>query len=197
MPPIVVVGLPRGGMVVAAEVARALHAPLYALLVRKIGAPWQPELAVGAVVDGPQARAVLDDHRSSSFGADSAYIAEQTRKAVEEMHRRRARYGAAAVLPSLKGQTVILVDDGVATGLTARAALQSLRSAGASPVVLAVPVAPHGSLLDLARDCDRVVCLAEPDPFHAVGCHYRSFAQVDDDTVVALLSRWPPGPARS
>lgn len=182
----VVLALPRGGVPVAVEVARALHAPLDLLLVRKIGAPWQPELAVGAVVDGGEPVLVIDE-RAASTGADAAYIEQQGAEAWKEILRRRARYLSGRAPVPLKGATVVLVDDGIATGNTMRAALQALRRRGVAHTVLAVPVAPHDTLMRLAGQADRVVCLAEPPGFRSVGEHYAEFPQVDDDEVVAAL----------
>jgi putative phosphoribosyl transferase len=190
-PPIVVLALPRGGVPVAAPVARRLHAALDLLLVRKIGAPWQPELAVAAVVDGEQPELVIDEALSARTGADRPYIEREARREVAEIERRRALYGQG--LPwraplSVKGATVIVVDDGIATGTTVRAALEAVRRRGAARIVLAVPVAPHDTLMTLRREVDRIVCLAEPEPFRAVGEHYDDFHQVSDDEVIATLA---------
>jgi putative phosphoribosyl transferase len=184
--PRVVLALPRGGVPIGAVVARRLGAPLDLLLVRKIGAPWQEELAVGAVVDGGEPVLVIDE-RAASTGADAAYIERQGAEAWKEILRRRARYLAGREPVPVKGATVVLVDDGIATGTTMRAALQALRRRGAAHTVLAVPVAPHETLLRLASQADRVVCLAEPHGFRSVGEHYAEFPQVDDDEVVAAL----------
>ncbi|MFN9746732.1 MAG: phosphoribosyltransferase [Betaproteobacteria bacterium] len=184
--PCVVLALPRGGVPIGAVVARRLGVPLDLLLVRKIGAPWQPELAVGAVVDGGEPVLVVDE-RAASTGADAAYIERQGAQAWNEILRRRALYLAGRAPVPLKGATVVLVDDGIATGNTMRAALQALRRRGVAHTVLAVPVAPHETLMRLAGLADRVVCLAEPPGFRSVGEHYAEFPQVDDDEVVAAL----------
>ena len=188
--PIVVLALPRGGVPVALPVAERLHAALDLLLVRKIGAPWQSELAVAAVVDGGQPEVVIDEATSAATGASRAYIDEQAGIEWREIERRRALYlrGRAAV--DVKGATVIVVDDGIATGTTVRAALQALRRRGAARLVLAVPVAPHDTLTQLRREVDRIVCLAEPDPFRAIGLHYEDFEQVSDESVIAALERY-------
>jgi putative phosphoribosyl transferase len=190
--PIVVLALPRGGVPVAVHVARRLNAPLDLLLVRKIGAPWQSELAVAAVVDGGQPEIVIDEETSAATGASRAYIDEQAGIEWREIERRRALYlrGRAAV--DVKGATVIVVDDGIATGTTVRAALKALRRRGAARLVLAVPVAPHDTLMQLRREVDRIVCLAEPSPFRAIGLHYRDFEQVSDEEVIALLEGYGP-----
>jgi putative phosphoribosyl transferase len=185
--PIVVMALPRGGVPVAVPVAQRLHAPLDLLLVRKIGAPWQSELAVGAVVDGGQPDIVIDEQACAAMGASRAYVDEQAQIEWREIERRRALYlHGRAPLP-VQGATVIVVDDGIATGTTVRAALKALRRRGAARLVLAVPVAPHDTLTRLRREVDSIVCLAEPDPFRAIGLHYRDFEQVGDDQVIALL----------
>jgi putative phosphoribosyl transferase len=170
-----------------------LNAPLDLLLVRKIGAPWQSELAVAAVVDGGQPEVVIDEETSAATGASRAYIDEQAGIEWREIERRRALYlrGRAAV--DVKGATVIVVDDGIATGTTVRAALKALRRRGVGRLVLAVPVAPHDTLTQLRREVDRIVCLAEPSPFRAIGLHYRDFEQVSDAEVIAALEGYGPG----
>ena len=184
----VVLALPRGGVPVAVEVARALKAPLDLLLVRKIGSPGNPELAVAAVSDGQNPQCVLDEPMMAATGADPAWVESRRAEALREIDRRRQRYlGARAPVP-LAGRTVVLVDDGIATGTTARVAIQAARAGRAARVVLAVPVAAREALQVLAGLADHVVCLAQPVWFHAVGVHYRRFPQVGDDEVVALLA---------
>jgi putative phosphoribosyl transferase len=189
--PVVVLALPRGGVPVAVPVARRLQAPLDLLLVRKIGAPWQKELAVAAVVDGEQADIVIDEGACSATGASRAYIDEQAQLERQEIERRRALYLQGRAPVSAEGATVIVIDDGIATGTTVRAALAALRRRGARRLVLAVPVAPHDTLTQLAREVDRIICLAEPDPFRAVGLHYVDFHQVEDSEVIAALDGDP------
>jgi len=186
-PPCVVLALPRGGVPIGAEVARQLGAPLDRLLVRKIGAPWQRELAVAAVVDGGQPDVVIDEETAAATGASRAYIDEQAQLEWREIERRRALYLRGRAPVPLAGTTAIVVDDGIATGTTVRAALKALRRRRPAHLVLAVPVAPHDTLMALQDDVDRVVCLAEPFPFHAVGVHYVDFHQVEDDEVIAAL----------
>ena len=193
-PPVVVVALPRGGVPVAAVVARALKAPLDLMLVRKISAPWQPELAVAAVVDGEEPVLVVDEEIASGTGADARYIARSEVEAWREIERRRALYLAGREPLPLQGATVILVDDGIATGTTMRAALQALRQRGAARRVVAVPVAPHETLLRLRDQAETLVCLAEPQPFGAVGAHYGEFHQVGDDEVIEALASVSRGP---
>jgi putative phosphoribosyl transferase len=185
--PLVVVALPRGGVPVAAEVARRLGAALDLLIVRKIGAPGQPELAVAAVVAGTPPVIVIDDDISAATGADAAYIEREAAVERRELERRRETYLQGRAPLALVGTTAILVDDGIATGTTARAALKALRRRGATKVLLAIPVAPHDTLMDLRGSCDRIVCLAEPRPFHAVGAHYVDFHQVSDEEVLAAF----------
>jgi putative phosphoribosyl transferase len=186
--PLVVLALPRGGVPIGTEVARRLNAPLDLLLVRKIGAPWQPELAVAAVVDGGQPEIVIDEGIAAEVGADHAYIEREARREWQEIERRRAHYLAGRAPVPVAGATVIVVDDGIATGTTVRAALKALRRRGAAHLVLAVPVAPHDTLLALRREVERVICLAEPDPFRAIGLHYVDFHQVSDEEVMAALA---------
>lgn len=192
--PVVVLALPRGGVPVAAEVARRLAAPLDLLLVRKIGAPWQRELAVAAVVDGDAPEVVVDEGLSAYAGADRAYLERETAAALAEIERRRQVYLQGRQPLSLTGATVVLVDDGIATGTTVpvRAALKAVRRRGAAWIVLAVPVAPHDTLMALRSQCDRIICLAEPQPFRAVGLHYLDFHQVEDVEVQAALTAAAP-----
>jgi putative phosphoribosyl transferase len=185
--PLVVVALPRGGVPVGAEVARLLHAPLELLIVRKIGAPWQRELAVAAVVDGESPEIVVDEETSAATGADRAYIEREAAAELREIERRRQTYLRGRTPLDLAGSTAILVDDGIATGTTVRAALKALRRRHALRVVLAVPVAAHETLMALRLLCDRIVCLAEPQPLRAVGLHYVDFHQVSDAEVIAAL----------
>lgn len=185
--PVVVLALPRGGVPVAAEIARTLHAPLDLLLVRKIGAPGNPELAVAAVSDGLNPQCVLDEPLMAATGADPTWVDGRRAEALREIERRRLRYLGGRAPVALAGRTAVLVDDGIATGTTARVAIQAARAAHAASVVLAVPVAAREALQVLAGLADRVVCLAQPVWFHAVGVHYRRFPQVGDDEVVSLL----------
>ena len=185
--PLVVLALPRGGVPVAAEVARTLGAPLDLLLVRKIGAPRQPELAVAAVVDGATPEIVFDERLCALFGVGRAYVQRRAAEELQEIERRRRIYlGGRAPLP-LAGAMVIVVDDGIATGTTMRAALKALRRQHPARIVLAVPVAPSESLVELRGEADEIVCLMQPSPFRAVGLHYRDFHQLSDDEVMSAL----------
>jgi predicted phosphoribosyltransferase len=183
----VVLALPRGGVPVGYEVARVLEAPLDVLIVRKIGAPGQQELGIGALVDGNPPQLVMDSSLAQLVGASAEYVKQQAARQQIEIERRRELYRSAPHVP-LAGRTVILVDDGIATGGTVRAALQALGRAGAGSVVLAIPVAPPESLIQLRPLADRIVCLATPDPFYAVGAHYSDFSQTEDEEVVDLLA---------
>lgn len=194
-PPRVVYALPRGGVPVAAEVARALGAPLDLLLVRKIGAPGQPELALAAVVDGDHPQTVVDEEVRALTGSDDTWIAARARELLPEIERRRRVYLGDRAAPSVRGGTAIVVDDGIATGTSMRAALRALRARQPARVLLAVPVAPADTLAALRAEVDEVECLATPEPFYAVGAHYADFHQVEDDEVVATLAGFSAGGA--
>jgi len=193
VPPLVVLALPRGGVPVAAEVARTLGAPLDLLLVRKIGAPWQPELAVAALVDGDPPDIVVDETTSRMCGVDRDYIDRQAGLEMREIERRRRIYLAGRAAVPVAGATVIVIDDGVATGTTIRAAMKALRRRHQARLVLAVPVAPADTVAELRAEADEVICLAQPEPFHAIGLHYGDFHQVSDDEVLAALRAAGPG----
>ena len=183
----VVLALPRGGVPVGYEIALGLDAPLDIVLVRKIGAPGQPELALGAVADGGAPQVLIDDRLAAALGVDPTYIAAETKAQLAEIERRRNLYRGARRPAPVAGRTVIVVDDGIATGSTTRAALRAVRAAGAGRIVLAVPVAPQETLDALQAEADEIVCLATPSPFFAVGAHYQVFTQLDDADVAALL----------
>jgi putative phosphoribosyl transferase len=193
--PPVVLALPRGGVPVAAEVARRLGAPLDLLLVRKIGVPWQRELALAAVVDVDPPELVIDEEVQLAAGADRAYLDKEMVIALDEIGRRRALYLSGRASVPLAGRTAIVVDDGIATGTTVRAALRGLRRRHPAHLVLAVPVAPPDAVARLRGEVDELVCLDEPTPFHAVGVHYADFHQVGDDEVLAALRSTVPGAA--
>jgi putative phosphoribosyl transferase len=192
----VVFALPRGGVPVGLEVAKALGAPLDVLLVRKIGAPGHEELALGAIVDGKHPTFVLNESVAAMSGASMAYVEAEKERQLAEIERRRRLYRGDREAVETKGRTVIVVDDGIATGATMKAALRGVREAGPSRLVLAVPVAPADALPELQLECDEVVCLETPDPFNAVGMHYANFGQTSDEEVVELLerARRPPPP---
>jgi putative phosphoribosyl transferase len=184
----VVLALPRGGVPVALEIARVLKAPLDLLLVRKIGVPWQPELAVAAIVDGDPPEVVVDEEIQRATGVDDAYISSEAARQTDELQRRRRVYLRGRPVVPLLGRTAIVVDDGIATGTTVRAALKALRRRGTAEIVLAVPVAPRETIDALRAQVDRIVVLSQPEPFYAIGPYYRDFHQVEDAEVVAALS---------
>ena len=181
-----VLGLPRGGVVVAWEAARRLGAPLDVIVVRKLGVPWQPELAMGAIGEG--GAMVLDRGVVASTGVGEAQIAAVKDRERAELASRVQRLRGGRPAAPIEGRTVIIVDDGIATGSTARVACQVARARGASHVVLAVPVAPAGIERAFAGLADEVVCLITPADFAAVGQFYRDFDQVSDDEVTRLLA---------
>lgn len=184
---VVVLALPRGGVPVAAEIAKTLGAPLDLLFVRKIGLPWQPELAYAAVVDGNPPEVVINEEVARYEPMDADELAEATRKELAEIERRRALYMAGRSALDVTGRHVIVVDDGLATGTTARAALLALRRREPARLVLAIPVAPADTVDALAPLVDEVVCLEMPDPFRAIGLHYRDFHQLEDAEVLRIL----------
>lgn len=189
----VVLALPRGGVPVGLEVARALNAPLDLLLVRKIGVPWQPELAVGAVMDGAEPVLVIEPHVQAEAGIDPQYVEQRALQELKEIERRRALYLAQRTPEPVAGRTAIVVDDGIATGTTMRAALRGLRKRRPARLVLAVPVAPPETIDSLRGEVDDVVCLAQPEPFGAIGYFYLDFHQLSDDEVIALMRQAPRG----
>jgi putative phosphoribosyl transferase len=185
----VVLALPRGGVPVAFEVAKALNAPLDLVLVRKVGAPGQKELGLGAVVDGAHPQLVLNEDVVKVVQPSTRYLEEEAARELEEIERRRELYRKGRPPLEIAGRTAIVVDDGIATGGTMKAVLKALRQLSPKALVLAVPVAPADSTRELAPLADEVVVLATPEPFYAVGAYYRDFTQTSDDEVVELLER--------
>lgn len=183
---VIVYALPRGGLPVGFEVAKVLHCPLDIVLVRKIRAPFQPELALGAVVDGDRPEIVLNDFANGLEPSEEAINAAAALE-LKEIERRRAIYLCGRHPEAAQGRTAILVDDGLATGATARAAIRALRRQHPKRLVLALPVAPTDSLAEIAPEVDEVICLETDDHFGAVGAYYRDFTQVTDQEVVAIL----------
>ena len=190
----VVYALPRGGVPVALEVARALHAPLDLIFVRKIGAPGAPELALGAIVDGANPQTVINESVRRHSGADDAFLMRARARELAELERRRARYlgGRAQVSPA--GRTAIIVDDGLATGATMKAAVIAMRQQGAARICIAVPVAPAEALDELRAEADLVVCLHPARDFRGVGAFYDDFHQLTDEETIGLLRQgWALG----
>lgn len=189
---VVVLGLPRGGVPVAVEVARTLGAPLDVILVRKLGVPAQPELGLGAI--GESGARVINPDVVRYAHVSEAQIAQVEQKERAELQRRAQRFRGDVPHESLAGRTAVIVDDGIATGSTARAACQVARALGAATVVLAVPVAPPSADRTLRGDADEVICLETPERFQAIGEWYEDFAQTSDEEVVALLRAARAGP---
>ncbi len=183
----VVLALPRGGVPVAVEIARALEAPLDLVLVRKIGVPYQRELAAAAVVDGGDPEIVTNDEVMADAGLSRTSIEAMAKSELQEIERRRHLYLAGRPRIPLDGRVLILVDDGIATGASIRAAITALLRRRPERLIVAVPVAARETVARLKRLVDDVVCLEMPEPLEAVGLHYRDFHQVSDKEVVALF----------
>ena len=185
----VVLALPRGGVPVAAEVAKALKAPLDVVMVRKIGVPWQPELAAAALIDGNDPQIVVNEEVCALANVSRSYIREAAKGELEEIERRRALYLKDRPRASIAGRSVIVVDDGIATGTTMRAVIKALRLKGPKSILLAVPVAPAETVERLRAEVDDFVCLATPEPFYGIGLHYADFHQVPDEDVIEILEQ--------
>lgn len=180
----VVLALPRGGAPVGYEIARELKAPLDVLLVRKIGAPSQEEFALGAVVEGEPPIVVLNEGVPQRF---MRHVNEEAARQAEEIERRRQLYRGGRPLVHVAGRSTIIVDDGIATGATFRAALEAMKQMDVARLIAAIPVAPAESLQLIKALADEIVCLATPEPFYAVGLHYGDFSQTTDAEVMGLL----------
>jgi putative phosphoribosyl transferase len=187
-----ILALPRGGVPVAAEVAKALEAPLDLILVRKVGVPHQPELAMGAIVDGATPVIVRNEEVIRSAGIDEVTFTNVCESERAEIERRRARYLGDRAGADIAGHTVILIDDGVATGATTRAALRATRQRKPKRLVLAVPVAPTDILAELRVEADDVICVEDHELLYAIGRYYRDFHQITDEEVIKILARFPP-----
>lgn len=181
----VVLGLPRGGVVVAAEIAKALHLPLDIVVTRKVGAPENPELAIGAITE--DGNGFFDQAFIESYQVDPDFLQQEIEKEKEEAHRRQLLYRAGRPSLNLKNKIVILVDDGVATGFTLKAAIASIRIKKPKKIVVAVPVGPKETICEIKQEADDLVVLENPEIFRAVGEFYQNFDQVSDDEVMALL----------
>jgi putative phosphoribosyl transferase len=183
----VVLALPRGGVPVGFEIAQALGAPLDLVLVRKIGAPGEAELAIGAIAEGTPPEKILDDRMVVELDIPQSYIDEEVSRQIAEIERRRTVYLGDRVRAKIRGSTAIVVDDGLATGATMRAALRAVRRRHPVMLVLAVPVAPAAAIERLRAEVDEVVCLSTPEDFFAIGQFYLDFRQLEDAAVVALV----------
>jgi len=182
-----ILALPRGGVVTGYEIACYLNAPLDVVIVRKIGFPGQPELGIGAVSE--TGTVVLNQFIISTYGVPSDYIVREVSRQKEEISHRVKRYRKGKELPSLKGKIVILVDDGVATGATMKAAITTLKEEKLTKLIVALPVAPPDIADELEQMVDEFVCIETPIDFTAVGAYYHDFTQVSDEEVVELLQK--------
>jgi len=184
----VVVALPRGGVPIAAFIAKSIGAPLDVVLVRKVGLPGQEELALAAVTDGDHPKLAINTELAQSLHYSEEQILDLARPHLAEIERRRKLYlGGRPALP-VRSKTVLVVDDGIATGATMRSALELLRAQDPARLIVAVPVAAEDSLTEIFVLADAVICLSTPRPFIAVGSHYRRFEQVSDQTVIDMLA---------
>ncbi len=183
----IVLGIPRGGVVVASEVAEALQAPLDVIVTRKISPPGEPEYALGAVTQ--EGEVIVDRQAAESLGAGREYLEAEIARKREEVKERTRKFRGDQPFPSLVGKVVVVVDDGIATGSSVGAAVMSLKKRKAKEVVVAVPVAPSDAVETLTDDGNRVVCLETPGPFFSIGEFYSDFGQVDDEEVRRILER--------
>ena len=187
-----ILALPRGGVPVAAEIASALDAPLDLVLVRKIGVPFQPELAMGAVVDGDAPLIVRNEDVIDSAGIGETEFKAVCDRELAEIERMRRQYLGSRERVDVARRTAIVVDDGIATGATMRAALRATRMRNPKRLVLAVPVGPTDSVAAMRQEADDVVCLEDHTSFGAIGLFYRDFRQISDEEVIETLKRFPP-----
>ena len=200
LPHPIILGLPRGGVPLAYEIAVALHAPLDTIVVRKLGVPSQPELAFGAIASGG-VRVINDDVVRSVFSLDDYLIEQIADREMRELRRREQAYRLERPYPELEGMDVVLVDDGLATGATMRAAAMAVRTKSPASITVAVPVGSSSAVARVAAVVDRVICLESPASFYAVGQFYADFRQTSDDEVRELLqAAWAmldsPGPRK-
>jgi len=187
----VVLALPRGGVPVAAEVAAALDAPLDLLLVRKIGLPSQPELAMGAVTDGEEPTIIRNSDVIELSGVSKEEFDAVCNEERAEIERRRKRYLGDRARSEVRGRVTIIIDDGIATGATTLAAIRAVRMRKPKELVLAIPVAPLDTIKRLHPEVDGIICLDTPEELGAIGYFYRDFHQISDDEVIATLKRFP------
>jgi predicted phosphoribosyltransferase len=180
-----VLAIPRGGVVVAYEIAQALNLPLDVIIPHKIGAPYNPELAIGAMAE--DGTIILDQQLVAYLGVPKNYIQEESEHQKREIERRLKMYRQNQANPNLKGKDVIIVDDGIATGSTMKAALASVKNRGAKTVTVAIPVGPPSTIKELKKQADRVICLYAPEYFAAIGQFYSDFSQTSDEEVIQLL----------
>lgn len=185
---VVVLAIPRGGVVVAGEVAKGLSCPLDLIIPRKIGAPGNPELAIGAVAG--EGKVMLNTQLKETLRVSSEYVEEEVQRQLAEIDRRRKRYLGDRPPVNLTGKTVIVVDDGLATGYTALAAVNAVREKKPEKIVLAVPVAPRDTYEHLVGEVDELVCLSIPEFFYAVGQFYLDFSQTTDEEVIEILKKY-------
>ncbi len=183
----IIFAIPRGGVVTAYEIAKVLDAPLDIIIPRKIGAPGNQELAIGAVTE--DGTTILNTHLVTMLGISDAYIESEKIKQIEEIKRRVKTYRGEYLPTNIEGKIVILVDDGIATGATVRAAIHSLRKGKPSSIVVAIPVGPPDTIKDLKQEVDKLICLISYEPFYAIGQFYADFSQVPDRDVIALLMK--------
>jgi len=192
LPDPVVLALPRGGVPVAAEVARTLKAPLDLVMVRKIGVPYQPELAAAAIIDGEDPQLVINEEVCALADVSRSEIDAMAKEELQEIDRRTKLYLKDRPRAAVSGRSAIVVDDGIATGTTIRAVIKALRLKGPKSIVIAVPVAPRDAMQELREEADDVVCLETPEPFFAIGLYYQDFHQIQDEEVIRLLQvGWP------
>ncbi len=184
---VIILAIPRGGVVVAYEIAKVLNAPLDLIIPRKIGAPYQPELAIGAITqDGT---IILNEDIVSYLPIPENYIKNEAERQKKEIERRLIKYRGNAIEPNLENKIVIIVDDGIATGATMLAAIASIRKKKPSKIVVAIPVAPPESLEKIKEYADEIICLQTPEPFFAIGQFYERFEQLEDEEVINILNK--------
>jgi putative phosphoribosyl transferase len=178
--------VPRGGVVIALPIAQRLYSPIQLLITRKIGHPANPEVAIGAVM--PDGSAIYREQSMSAIGISTAVLETLIAAEHQEIQRRQILYTKTTQAPQVKGKAAIVIDDGIATGYTIRAAMKWLKQEQAAKIIITVPVAPPDVVRELSREVDEVICLVQPDRFYAVGMHYEDFAQTSDQEVIEILT---------